>query len=115
MSSGLDSLGAKELRRELSTISGLDLPTTLVFDYPSIKSASNFIASQLPLPTTAVVKQLAATPDAQLDAVRPEARQSQAPEASARKASAPMGTITAPMDDQGKLLRNKITKMRVLS
>ena len=67
MSSGLDSLGAVELRRELATISGLELPATLVFDYPTIDSLAGFIVSQLPLPAPAVDRSAAALPLAQKD------------------------------------------------
>ncbi|CAL8465609.1 g5145 [Coccomyxa elongata] len=48
MSAGLDSLGAVELRKELASVTGLDLPTTLVFDYPSAESITDFIVSMLP-------------------------------------------------------------------
>lgn len=48
MEAGLDSLGAIELRTNLSTHFKLDLPSTLTFDYPSIVAMSSFIASQLP-------------------------------------------------------------------
>ncbi len=48
MSAGLDSLGAVELRKELASVTGLDLPTTLVFDYPSADSITDLIVSMLP-------------------------------------------------------------------
>ncbi|BDA51457.1 probable inactive phenolphthiocerol synthesis polyketide s at N-terminal half [Coccomyxa sp. Obi] len=48
MSAGLDSLGAVELRKELASVTGLDLPTTLVFDYPSAESITDLIVSMLP-------------------------------------------------------------------
>lgn len=46
MAAGLDSLGAGELRKALMDRTGLDLPTTVVFDYPTISALSDFISSQ---------------------------------------------------------------------
>lgn len=48
MAAGLDSLGASELRKALSDRTGLDLPTTVVFDYPTITALSDFIEAQTP-------------------------------------------------------------------
>ncbi|KAK9829172.1 hypothetical protein WJX72_004291 [[Myrmecia] bisecta] len=48
MSAGLDSLGSVELQKELSLLTGLDLPTTLLFDYPSIGELAPMLAAQLP-------------------------------------------------------------------
>ena len=42
---GLDSLGTIELRNALSSAFNVDLPATLVFDYPSISQISDYIAS----------------------------------------------------------------------
>ena len=50
MSAGLDSLGAVELRKELATLSGLELPATLIFDYPSGEAIAGFLASQFAAP-----------------------------------------------------------------
>lgn len=49
ISSGLDSLGAVELRNSLQAQlpAGLDLPATLLFDFPSINAISGYIASQV--------------------------------------------------------------------
>ena len=44
---GLDSLMAVELRNALSRAVERSLPTTLLFDYPSIKAVSLYLASQL--------------------------------------------------------------------
>jgi Phosphopantetheine attachment site len=43
--SGLDSLGAVELRNALSAKFGTDLPATVVFDYPTLNAMMEFIAS----------------------------------------------------------------------
>ena len=48
MSSGLDSLGAVELRNSLEAALGLSLPSTLVFDYPTVDAIAEFVALQLP-------------------------------------------------------------------
>ena len=64
MAAGLDSLGMVEVRNALQTRLGLQLPSTLLFDYPSVEAISGFIgqklASALPEPqlqTPAVVPQ----------------------------------------------------------
>ena len=44
MDSGLDSLGAVELRNSLSAAFSLNLPATVVFDYPSIEALSKYVA-----------------------------------------------------------------------
>lgn len=53
MASGLDSLGAVELRNNLQTTFGIKLPTTIVFDYPTIFALSEFIVEQFSVKLTA--------------------------------------------------------------
>ncbi len=43
MAAGLDSLGAVELRNTLESSLGMQLPGTLVFDYPSVAMMSQFL------------------------------------------------------------------------
>ncbi|KAK9834736.1 hypothetical protein WJX74_008822 [Apatococcus lobatus] len=102
MSSGLDSLGAVELRRELSNISGQDLPATLVFDYPTIDSMAEYITSQLlpPPPQASVSSARSAQPSsAQQNAINQRSSAAAAWDL-ATTAKATSGAIMAPMDDQ---------------
>ena len=43
MAAGLDSLGATELSQSLSVDLNTELPATVMFDYPSLASVSEYL------------------------------------------------------------------------
>lgn len=47
MEAGLDSIGAVELRNNLELRFSLQLPASLLFDYPTVQSLSRFLAASL--------------------------------------------------------------------
>lgn len=47
MAAGLDSLGATELQQNLADSLSMELPSTLVFDYPNINAIVEFLAGKL--------------------------------------------------------------------
>jgi acyl transferase domain-containing protein len=44
---GFDSLGAVELRKRLSAATGVALPATLIFDYPTCRATAEFLAGRI--------------------------------------------------------------------
>jgi len=50
---GLDSLGAVELRNTLESAFGVQLPPTLVFDFPTADAVAHCIRASLPPPAAA--------------------------------------------------------------
>ena len=62
MEAGIDSLGAVELRNALGSQLALELPATLIFDYPTIGALSTYLAAHAtvsgpPAPTTSPKQQ----------------------------------------------------------
>ena len=47
MEAGLDSLGAVDLRSSLAAAFGLELPPTLIFDYPNAVALAEWLQAQL--------------------------------------------------------------------
>merc|ERR1711970_12286 len=53
MEAGLDSLGVVELRNTISSSVGVQLPSTVILDYPSINALTAFICDELGLQESA--------------------------------------------------------------
>jgi 3-oxoacyl-(acyl-carrier-protein) synthase/acyl carrier protein len=47
MEAGIDSLGATELQQKLADGLGIELPSTMVFDYPTVDAMTEFLATKV--------------------------------------------------------------------
>ena len=54
MAAGLDSLGTVELKNALERRAGMELPSTLVFDYPTVNALAGYLAAKLSTPAVRV-------------------------------------------------------------
>ncbi len=103
MAAGLDSLGMVEVRNALQSRLGLQLPSTLLFDYPSVEAISGFVSQNL---ASIAPAQQVTSPAVLAPALRVNIAQQQQQAASqnlvvtAMVTSAPQGAFnnTVPMD-----------------
>eukprot|EP00775_Hariotina_reticulata_P007135 gene7135-7350_t len=100
MASGLDSLGAVELRNALQAQlpPGIELPVTLMFDYPSIAAISSYIAVQVADATDADFHQLTPPAPALTPVVPADARKAAAAVAGGRVIAVTAGACCSPCD-----------------
>uniref|UniRef100_UPI0007A74570 SDR family NAD(P)-dependent oxidoreductase n=1 Tax=Nocardia fusca TaxID=941183 RepID=UPI0007A74570 len=63
---GFDSLGGVDFRNRLSAVTGLQLPSTLVFDYPTLADMAGYLHEQLAAAVAAAPPAETAVPDADL-------------------------------------------------
>ena len=95
MAAGLDSLGAVELRSSLEARLGLQLPSTLVFDYPTVASLTEFLTGRLGQAAPSAPADLAVLRRASLAAVAPAAAAVVMLGAAARSPGQALGQLAA--------------------
>ena len=103
MAAGLDSLGMVEVRNALQARLGLHLPSTLLFDHPSVDAISAFISQKLAAEASAAqdnTQALLSQPPSVLSMHAEQSAQSQTMVVTALVAAAPQGALqtTAPVD-----------------
>ncbi|KAL4457257.1 hypothetical protein ABPG75_012122 [Micractinium tetrahymenae] len=100
MAAGLDSLGALDVRRQVSDLAGTDMPATLVFDYPTIEEMAKFVASKAMESVAAAAKQSKAAVAPRSGGAAPARQRQRAPAgavaaATRRTAPSPAPALTA--------------------
>ena len=53
---GMDSLNAVELRHRFNTDMGVDLPSTLLFDHPTVESLVGYLSETLPMAESVIAR-----------------------------------------------------------
>ncbi len=92
MSAGLDSLGSVEFANVLAQKLGMQMPGTLVFDYPSVNAVTDYLTAQL-------IKAAAAAAPAGGSSAADAASQGELEEDASARALYPSGSL-----QQGELL-----------
>ena len=106
MAAGLDSLGMVEVRNALQARLGIQLPSTLLFDYPSIEAIAAFIKQRLP--STTSMQQLSAQASSVVNPIQYQQQaESQTLVVTAMVTSAPQGAL------HSTLARDTVTQVPV--